>query len=377
MPSSRVGGSGQAEFQRGGVAERVDPQRVRIVVAVDRGGRGQAARRERSRRGDRHDQHAGHDRQRGEVGDGAPAPGPPGDPADAERPFDEAIRDLGEHDRDREPHREEDHAVEPRPGRHEHPHRPVPEVQRIRAEPDRDEPRRAQRPRNRRGRLRHDDRHDDRAHDREHEKAAAIERERVVAGDAHRHEDRDERGDRDRGHRPRNRRAGVHPVGDHPPRLLGTGQDPQRHPDEQPHRVGIAPEVGARRVARGRHEHGHPHRRRDGTGQRHEGDARRVPADQAPRREHRERQHDVELLLDGQRPHVQEWRRSADAREVVALGVDQDPVRAVEERAERLRAEIVDLGAREAERGREQHHDRDGRECRQQPAGAARPEVAE
>ena len=67
----------------------------------------------------------------------------------------------------------------------------------------------------------------------------------------------------------------------------------------------------------------------------------------APRREEHEREHDVELLLDRERPHVQERRRPARAREVVALREDDHPVRAVEERAERLGADVVHLRVRE------------------------------
>ena len=139
----------------------------------------------------------------------------------------------------------------------------------------------------------------------------------------------------------------------------------------------IAAEVRAARVGGRRDEHAHPEGRRNRTDERDHCDAHGMTNNHSANREHREREHDIELLLDGQRPHVEERRRSPERCEVVALREDHHPVLAVEERSERVRSDAVQFGIRQL-CGRDAQDDHgDGRERGQEPSDAAGPEVAE
>ena len=90
--------------------------------------------------------------------------------------------------------------------------------------------------------------------------------------------------------------------------------------------------------------------------------------------QHHERPHEVELLLDRQRPHVQHGRGSREGGEVRLAREQEPPVRAVAEGREHVAPQAV-----EPERGRHERRVRDHRrehheQCGEQPAGATGPE---
>ncbi len=92
--------------------------------------------------------------------------------------------------------------------------------------------------------------------------------------------------------------------------------------------------------------------------------------------EDHQRPHQVELLLDRQRPRVQQRRRLGGQREVRHAVVDGVPVREIEHRREGV--------AEDVRRGQQRRHDRqddaddrdEKEECRQQAPGAPGPEAA-
>ena len=139
-------------------------------------------------------------------------------------------------------------------------------------------------------------------------------------------------------------------------------------------RVGAV--VDARRVATGaiqqRHEEcGERGGREDGDRELH---ARRSP--ELQREAEEQRPHQIELLLDRQRPQVLEHRLAAEAREIRLLVEDQVPVGDVAERRDHGPAEFRCLVREEHDDVRARH--RDHREQRrEQPPRAVEVEAAE
>ena len=89
------------------------------------------------------------------------------------------------------------------------------------------------------------------------------------------------------------------------------------------------------------------------------------------------RPHDVELLLDGQRPHVGQGRGLGGEVEVVPPAGDEVPVGHVEQGRQRVEAEVGELAGGGEDLGVDGHPDEHDQEGRQQPAGPAGPELAE
>ena len=93
--------------------------------------------------------------------------------------------------------------------------------------------------------------------------------------------------------------------------------------------------------------------------------------------EHHQRPHQVELLLDRQRPRVQQRRRLGGQREVARARMNGVPVRDVEDRRERV-AEDVGGGQDPGHDGQDDADDGDEEEQRGQEApGATGPEASE
>ncbi len=91
-------------------------------------------------------------------------------------------------------------------------------------------------------------------------------------------------------------------------------------------------------------------------------------------REHQaERPEQVELLLDGQRPEVDEQQRRG-AVEVARPRCHLDPVGGEGQRAESLPTDGDEQVAPHQSGGADAHHD-DGQQGGQQPAGATQPEL--
>ncbi len=226
-------------------------------------------------RGDRDDQHARHHDEHGEIRNRSPTPRAPGNRAAAERPFDETERHLREHDRHRQTHDEQPESVEAvRPD--EHTYRPVPQVERIRAQPDCDEPRRAEHLRQRRRRCQHDARDQHAACQRERKEPAAVQTVGPIVGEPHRACDPDE-GSQPETERPSNGRlVPAHTRRDRLPRSTRAREHTERDTDEQAHGVRIAPEVRTGRIASRSHQRVHPKRRGDCTQRAPR--SRRVPA---------------------------------------------------------------------------------------------------
>ena len=148
------------------------------------------------------------------------------------------------------------------------------------------------------------------------------------------------------------------------------GHQPGDHREQHPGGQLVDPRpggvVGVRRVGAGVPDL-EGHRAGDDGGQ-HEQDDHGVPA-QAQQEQQRQRQHDVELLLDRERPEVQE-RAGAHrvAREVVAAVGDEVPVREVHQRGLGVAHHAAALrcaGDEELDRGRD---DDDQHRRRQQPS---------
>ena len=154
----------------------------------------------------------------------------------------------------------------------------------------------------------------------------------------------------------RERRAGQQLVGAGVRAVVG--QRPGREQDRGGGADGGEHEDGAEQQARGAR-------------------ARRQPARARPQPEQQRRPHEVELLLDGQRPEVDERARHVAGREVVALGQAEMPVDAVQ-RGER--GVVADRRVVDAVQQPERADDHDGEHehrGRQQPAHAARVEARE
>ena len=158
------------------------------------------------------------------------------------------------------------------------------------------------------------------------------------------------------------------------PRRPGCGH---RGADQQTHGVGVGAEVHPAGVVRYRRrgadgEHGHRDRRE----QREDGGDLPDPRPPCAHGHHDdEREHQVELLLDGQRPQVLQQRRTAHHLEVRAVGEDLPPVRHVRHGGGDVPAQLRRLaGHRDRDAT---HRDQQQRQGRQQAACAPRVEAAE
>ena len=101
---------------------------------------------------------------------------------------------------------------------------------------------------------------------------------------------------------------------------------------------------------------------------------RRRAAREAEAPERHERPHQVELLLDRERPEVAERRRAREEVEVRLARRDEPPVRDVEEAGDAVAAEPSELVGRDLDPGEDRHRDDHEQQGRQQPAGAPAPE---
>ena len=98
---------------------------------------------------------------------------------------------------------------------------------------------------------------------------------------------------------------------------------------------------------------------------------------QVEQAEDHRRPHQVELLLDRQRPHVRQGRRLCRLGEVVRAAHDEVPVGHVEERRERVEPERGEFARGGHEVGVRSDADQDQEEGRQQAARPAHPELPE
>ena len=96
----------------------------------------------------------------------------------------------------------------------------------------------------------------------------------------------------------------------------------------------------------------------------------------APHRQHQhqdERPEEVELLLDRERPHVLQQRRTARVLEVREVAEDEEPVLDVEQRGDDLAPQLVEHVGEEEDRVQRDHEEH-GEERGQEPARAPVPE---
>ena len=98
------------------------------------------------------------------------------------------------------------------------------------------------------------------------------------------------------------------------------------------------------------------------------------PLAQLPHREHDERPHDVELLLDGEAPEVVEHRGLVERRPVPVRLTDEVPVGHVGERPTTGAADAVELGGRSQHPGSEGDDGDEDEHRRQQPPEPPPPE---
>ena len=139
---------------------------------------------------------------------------------------------------------------------------------------------------------------------------------------------------------------------------------PESGAEQQRERPRVGAEVGAGRVA-GLVEGGHERSRREREANGHEREPVHVAADEREQHAHRERPHQVPLLLDRERPRV------AQREEAGGVPVDLLPILHVEERRQTALAERVALAGRDHEPGvgrDAEEHDQQRREQPPQPA---------
>ncbi len=156
----------------------------------------------------------------------------------------------------------------------------------------------------------------------------------------------------------------------------------QGRPDQEVLRTGVGALVDPHDRGRAVIEEGHVGRRGqrpdDGADEQgHEPARRAQPATEAQEHEDHRWPHDVELLLDRQRPHVLEGRGLGRLGEVVRPGQDEVPVGHVEQRRQGVETKPGELARRRQEPGVEGHPDQQDEEGRQQAAGPAGPEAAQ
>ena len=147
----------------------------------------------------------------------------------------------------------------------------------------------------------------------------------------------------------------------------------QGGPDEEGEGPGVGAVVDAGGVADGGEEEAHLHRRPNGGGQR-EDDQDLPAAHPSHPGQHDERPHQIELLLDGQRPQMSEWRGRPELGEVGDVLEDVPPVAVVEDARDQVAAHGRQLRAveeRHPAQGDEQHHE----ERREQAPTPADPEL--
>ncbi len=126
------------------------------------------------------------------------------------------------------------------------------------------------------------------------------------------------------------------------------------------------------------HVDGRCHRPDHGRGQ-HGPEAPRgpeLPTQMEQDQDHR-RPDDVELLLDGQRPHVLERRGLGRGGEVAAATDDEVPVGHIEQRGERVEADSAELPRATEHLHEESHADQHHQQGGQEPAGPAGPELTQ
>jgi hypothetical protein len=212
----------------------------------------------------------------------------------------------------------------------------------------------------------YDGRNDRDRDEAEGEESAPIERVRPLVG-------QDEEGDQ------AGQPGNGNPVAQQGGARRGTALESVRDPDaskrcteEQAAEPGIGPVVDARRIECRVEEGGHPRGRQDRATDRENRDTRTSGELDGKRK--RERPHEVELLLDRQRPQVQQWRRPAERLEVRLLADDQVPVRAVGERRKRVRTQPRDLVGK-PEEGRDEHARKQREHGGQEAARTAQPEA--
>ena len=196
---------------------------------------------------------------------------------------------------------------------------------------------------------------------------------------------------REDGGRPGERRGGVEPHGrqddDGEAGPTGDGANEGGHPGDRRRQQGEPgprqqlPCPGREAVERPRlvaAGEGHARQERQRPQERHQpGDDGQGTAAVAGEELEQHRPHQVELLLQGQRPEVQQRRRRGVTREVVALAMGEHDVDHEHRRCQRVVGQVDCRQRIEDEvAGHERRHDHERRR-RQQPTGAPGPEAPE
>ena len=109
----------------------------------------------------------------------------------------------------------------------------------------------------------------------------------------------------------------------------------------------------------------------------HSGEQRPQAAGEVHDPEHDQGPDHVELLLDRQRPGVQQRRGGGRLVEVVGVDKNEVPVAHVEERGQRIEAQGAVRALGNDHGGEERHEEQHQEERREQASGPARPESAE
>jgi hypothetical protein len=254
------------------------------------------------------------------------APGPVADGL-----LDEAVGGLGQRQRDRDPGEVEHRRAPVEPIRaHEHDDRPVPQVEGVGDHAGVAADGVAEDPRQRTplGPRAPEDEHR-RGDGDQQEAAVGVDGAAAVAEEEHHgHQPAERRGAEPPGHRSGPR--GVPP--------LVPEDEGQHHADDEALAPRVGAVVGPREVDVAQRQVAHPPGRGE---QGHQQHREHQPAPQAGERRQAEEEqgpHQVELLLDRQRPRVAQ-RRHVEAREVRLRGEDEPPVGHVEERGQPIAAQ--------------------------------------
>ena len=287
-----------------------------------------------------------HDQGRGDEGNGTSERRNAASVADPRRPvpdrvLDEPERRGGEQRRHGDPHDRERRAVEPGAlGRQRDVHRPVPQVQPVRADADPHQRSQRKSVRDTTVRQRHQGGDDGSCDDGMEEQAAAVERRRAGAVE---HEPRCADPDRERGD---HQISPATESGDGPPRHLPGGRRRHRRPDEDRSGPGVGAHVDPCRVRTGLVQDEHRDERRDDTTERDDKEVALPvsPLAHLPHREHDEWPRDIELLLDGEAPEMVEHRRLVERRPVAVGLADEVPVGHVGERPAAGATDAVEVG---------------------------------
>ena len=356
----------------------------------------QRATLEAARRLQQRDAHEAQQCRCREPGDDDAAGGSAGAQAEAHRPLPQAERQHRE-DRHRDDHRrpraEEAELEAVGQQRHEDDRRPVPQVQRVRQAPDRGGQARAHEALERVAahEVEAGDQSDARGRHGDPRPARVLARVRDLVCE---HDESDQRGGARRGSggaqaraRGRGRGGGRGPAGLRAAGGGGAGRggghaqrgDRERAAGEQLVGAGVRAVVRQRaRVEQDRQGGG------DGGQREHRAEQQPVTdgvaaraRDRGPQPEQQRRPEDVELLLDAERPEVDQRAVDVARREVVDLRQGEAPVRAVQRGERRVVADRSLVGAVHEDVRRDDHDRDDERRGRQQPAHAARVEARE